>query len=246
MRKSYNIIYEDNDIVVLDKKGGVLTVPDRFDPTKKNLKSMMINRFGNIYVVHRLDFETSGVILFAKNEKSHQVLSEQFESRTVKKEYLALTKKPNVPKGNIDARIDEHPSKKGNYIISQTGKSALSEYEVIKAMGKYALLSIRIHTGRTHQIRVHLKHSGAPLITDNKYGLYSAFYLSQLKKIKLGKYQTEKPLLERSSLHSSQLTITHPSLGREMTFNAPLHKDMKAVIYQLEKIQSYSNNFKPK
>ncbi len=235
MRKSYKIIHEDDDLVVLDKSGHVLTIEDRYDPVKKNLKSMMINRFGKIYVVHRLDYETSGVILFARNEKSHKNLSQQFEDRKVKKTYLALTKNPDESTGVISAPISTHPVKHGIYIPDEHGKQARTEYETLKTFHNYALVKLTPITGRTHQIRVHLKSMGAPLLTDKKYGMSDAFYLSQIKKVRMGRDQTERPLINRSSLHAYLLEFTHPSENRALSFIAPLHKDMKAVVYQFEK-----------
>ena len=235
MRKSYKIIFEDEDLVVLDKSGHVLTIEDRYDPIKKNLKSMMVNRFGNIYVVHRLDYETSGIILFAKNENSHKILSKQFEERKVIKTYLALTKKPDKKEGIITTSISAHPMKHGIYIPDENGKSAKTEFQVIKEFQKYALVKLNPFTGRTHQIRVHLKSIGAPLLTDKKYGLFDVFYLSQIKKVRLSRDQTEQPLIRRSSLHAYQLEFQHPMQDRPMKFTSSLHKDMKAVCYQLEK-----------
>ncbi len=235
MKKSYNIIYEDEDIVVLDKSAHVLSIEDRYDPTRKNLRTMLTNRFEKIFVVHRLDMETSGVMVFAKNEIAHAHLSEQFQNRQVQKKYSAICKCPRESKGVIDISIGAHHSKKGIYTAAKDGKQALTEYEIIKSLGAYALVSLNIKTGRTHQIRVHMKHIGAPLLTDKKYGLHESFFLSQIKKIRLKKDDDERPLLSRTALHSSTLSFSHPTSTESLTFSAPLHKDMKAVIFQLEK-----------
>ena len=161
MRKSYEIIYTDDDIVVLNKAGHVLTIEDRFDPTRKNLRSMLINRFGTIYVVHRLDLETSGVIVFAKNELAHKHLQHQFEARSVNKIYQAISRMPKKENGVIQDQIIESNSKKGSYKTGSGGKSAQTEYKVLQKYGPYALLELKILTGRTHQIRVHLQSIGA-------------------------------------------------------------------------------------
>ncbi len=237
MRKPYAVIHEDDHIVVVDKKAHTLSVPDRFDPTKPNLRDLLISRYGQIYVVHRLDMETSGVMVFAKDEESHAHLSDQFENRKVVKTYLALCQHPVENSGTIHTHIAESKSKKGMYIASLKGKEALTDYKVIKSLDRYALVALRIHTGRTHQIRVHMKHIGAPLITDSKYGLSATFYLSQIKKLKFNRDQEERPLMSRSSLHSHQLTIIHPKTEVKASFESPLHKDMKAVVFQLEKLK---------
>ncbi len=237
MRKPYAVIYEDDQIVVVDKKAHTLSVPDRFDASKPNLRDLLSSRYGQIYVVHRLDMETSGIMVFAKDDVSHAHLSEQFENRKVIKTYLALCQHPAERSGTIHTHIAESKSKKGMYIAALKGKEALTDYKVVKSLDRYALVSLRIHTGRTHQIRVHMKHIGAPLITDSKYGLSPNFFLSQIKKLKFNRNKEERPLMSRSSLHSHQLTITHPKTGVESTWEAPLHKDMKAVVFQLEKLK---------
>lgn len=234
--KGFTIIYEDNDIVVVDKKAHVLTIQDRYDATKPNLRAILTKKYGSIFVVHRLDLETSGLLIFAKNEESHAHLSAQFQERKVEKIYLALCQRPFQESGKIEAPITEHKTRKGQYIASLKGKEASTEYKVLKELNQFALVELQIHTGRTHQIRVHLKHIGAALMVDSKYGLFSEFKLSQIKKIKFRRDQEERPLLSRSALHSARLTITHPKSTERMTFEAPLHKDMKAVVFQLEKV----------
>lgn len=235
MKKSYELIYDDEDIIVLNKSGHVLTIPDRFDASRKNLKSMMDNRFGRSFVVHRLDYETSGIIIFARTEVALKSLSEQFEHRRVKKEYHAICLAPIENEGVIEFALKESRSKRGKYVIGKNGKSSKTSFEVMKRFGKYAYVRLIPYTGRTHQIRVHLKHYGAPLITDSKYGLNSSFYLSEIKRIRLKSNEAERPLLSRCSLHAFQLEFTHPRTGITNTYKAPLHKDMKAVLNQMEK-----------
>ena len=156
MRKPYAIVHEDEHIIVVDKKAHTLSVPDRFDSSKPNLRDLLTARFGQIYVVHRLDMETSGIMVFAKDEESHAHLSDQFENRKVVKTYLALCQHPVENSGTIHTHIAESKSKKGMYIAALKGKEALTDYKVVKSLDRYALVSLRIHTGRTHQIRVHI------------------------------------------------------------------------------------------
>lgn len=228
-------MYEDESIVVLDKSAKVLTIEDRFDPIRPNLRAMLRRRYGEIFVVHRLDMETSGVLVFAKTVAAHSHLSMQFQNNEVGKLYHALCLAPSEDQGIIDIGLAEHKSAKGKYITSEKGKKALSKFKVLKRIHRYALVEITIQTGRTHQIRVHMKHIGAPLLTDRKYGLAEAFYLSEIKKFRLGKDQKENALISRTSLHSYQLEFTHPDTLKRIAFRAEYHKDMKAVIYQLEK-----------
>lgn len=234
MKKYFNILHEDEAIIVIDKKAHVLSIPDRFDPTLPNLKDVLSAR-RELYVVHRLDKETSGVIVFTKTAEAHAHLSEQWQNGVVEKKYLAITLNPDEPQGVIEASIAADHKKQNTYTTSVNGKSSKTSYKVIATYDRYALVELLLHTGRTHQIRVHMKHLGAPLIVDDKYGLRNAFYLSSIKKMKIPRGKKENPLLSRSSLHASQIKFNHPITEDPVTYEAPLHKDMKAVIYQLKK-----------
>ena len=236
MKKFYRIIEEDESIVLLHKEANVLSVEDRFDPSKPNMRQLLIRKYGAIFPVHRLDQGTSGLMIFAKTAEAHSAISEQFQNHQVRKCYHALCLAPQEDQGTIHIGIKEHQSKKGRYITSQEGKDATSHYKVLQRYGQYALIEVEIETGRTHQIRVHLKHIGAPLMTDSKYGLQDEFYLSDIKRINLGRDQIEKPLLSRTSLHAFSLQFTHPVSKRSVQYKTPYPKDFKAVIYQLSKV----------
>jgi RluA family pseudouridine synthase len=231
-----DIIYEDEHIIAINKPAHLLSIPDRYNSTKENLKNTLKERFGEIYVVHRLDKETSGIIVFAKTEESHKYLNEQFQEGTAKKIYLAICLHPQESEGTIDNYIAESPHARGTYIVAKKGKRALTEYKVIESFQKYALIELKIATGRTHQIRVHMKHIGAPMLTDSKYGLAPQFMLSEIKRFRKKRDVEERPLMSRTSLHSASLEINHPATGKLMRFLAPLPKDMTATISQLRKI----------
>jgi len=231
-----NILKEDNDYVFINKVSGLLSVPDRFDADIPNLKAMLREHYGEIYVVHRLDRDTSGVIVFAKNEIAHKALSEHWQENKVTKNYIAIT--ANIPPsdlGIIEAPIAEIQSKKGNYAVSNLGKAAVTHYEIKETFGEYALLDIRLETGRTHQIRVHLAYIGCPLVVDPAYGYQDAFYLSSIKKkkINLKKGMVERPLVSRTPLHACHLSFSLS--GKDYSVEAPIPKDIKALRYQLEK-----------
>lgn len=235
MRKA-KIIFEDDDILVLNKPSNLLVIPDRFDLSKPNIRALFSKKYDQFFIVHRLDFGTSGVMVFAKNEVAHAHLSDQFNQRGVDKIYLTLARTPAKSEGRIEERLQENEKKKGTYITGKKGKEAITEYKVLESYQGISLIEVKILTGRTHQIRVHLKHIGAPLLTDNKYGVAEAFFLSKIKKIRHKKYDEEKPLIDRTSLHAYRLSFNHPSTQERLTFEAPLHKDMKAVLYQLKKL----------
>lgn len=235
MKKQLDIIFEDEHLIAINKNSGMLSIPDRFDPEKKNLKSILEKIYGEIFVVHRLDIETSGIILFAKTAEAHAGISLLLENRNIEKNYLALCIKPQEASGTIDEPIAESMKFRGLYKVHQRGKQAITEYTTVNTWQKYALLSLQLITGRTHQIRVHLRHIGAPLLADEKYGIAEFFYLSQIKKLFLNRNQEERPLLKRSSLHAQSLKFNHPITGDALKLEAPLPKDMRATINQLDK-----------
>ncbi len=233
-----NILLEDDQFVFINKEPGLLSIPDRFDSEKVNLKSMLRQQFGDIYTVHRLDLDTSGVIVFAKNAKAHADLSSLWQENKVHKKYVAITS--NIPlsvSGTIDAPLREHKTKRGTYTVSDLGKESKTDYEVVQSWNSsYALLELVLHSGRTHQIRVHLAYIGCPLMVDPTYGYQSKFFLSSIKKkkVNLGKGMTERPLLKRTPLHASLLKFKLPK-GKSYEVKSELPKDIKAIKYQLDK-----------
>lgn len=239
MKSKLEIVYEDEALLIANKPAELLTIPDRFDATKPNLVGLLSTYYSDkIWVVHRLDRETSGIICFAKTEEAHKNLSQQFFNRTVDKIYLALVDgKPGTETGTIDAPIGPHPTLPGKMTVIRTGKAALTDYKILDVFKAFSLVEAHIHTGRTHQVRVHFKHIGHPLAVDPLYGKRAAFFLSEVKnrKYQLGKEQEERPLMSRTSLHAYQLTLDHPLTAEQMTFSAPLPKDFQAVLNQLEK-----------
>lgn len=234
------IIVENENWIALNKPSGLLSIPDR-EGKEISLKQLLKDKYGNIFTVHRLDKDTSGLIIFAKNEVSHKQLSLQFEGRLTKKTYLGLvTGSPMEKKGSIDAPMGEHPAKNGTMIIHRKGKDALTDYEVLEDFGVYAWLQFQIHTGRTHQIRVHAKEMGNPIVCDPLYGDGKPVLLSSLKhkKFKLSKNELEeRPLLNRLALHAYQLTFTDIT-GEKIELEAPLPKELKALLQQLKKWKS--------
>ena len=230
-----DIIFEDDDMIVLNKPAGVLSIPDRFGVTP-SLKSMLIEKFGNIFTVHRLDQFTSGLIIFAKNEIAHKTLSALFEGRDIEKKYLGLVIGTPPSEGSIDVPIMEHAVKKGMMITHAKGKAALTTYNVVKFYKRFAWVSFHIHTGRTHQIRVHAKHIGHPMVADELYGTGEKLLLSSIKKknFKLAKEaEEERPLLARQALHAFSVAFDYK--GKRLHLEAPLPKDLSACLKQLDK-----------
>jgi len=231
-----SIIAETENWVAVNKPSGLLSIPDRMGKDI-SLKVILKEAYGDIFTVHRIDKDTSGLIIFAKNEAAHKHLSKQFEDRHTKKIYQGLViGSPAVPEGSMDASIMEHPALNGTMIIHRKGKEALTDYKVLEDFGIYSFLEFRIHTGRTHQIRVHMKDMGHPIVCDPLYGDGKPLLLSSIKsKFKLSKEQLEeRPIMGRLALHAFQLSFT--DLDENIVeLEAPLHKDMRATLQQLSK-----------
>jgi 23S rRNA pseudouridine955/2504/2580 synthase/23S rRNA pseudouridine1911/1915/1917 synthase len=230
------IIFESHDFVALNKPPGLLSIPDR-KGTEISLKVLLKEKYGNIFTVHRLDKETSGLIVFAKNEIAHKHLSLQFENRQTKKIYQGLVIGSLMEKkGSIAYPLTEHPALNGTMIVHRKGKESLTNYEVLEDFSIYSWVQFQIHTGRTHQIRVHMKETGHPVVCDVLYGDGKPVLVSSLKsKFKLSKdAEEEKPILGRLALHAFQLTFKDVE-GKLIELEAPLPKDMRATLQQLSK-----------
>jgi 23S rRNA pseudouridine1911/1915/1917 synthase len=230
------VVLENDNFVALNKPAGLLSIPDRTQ-SEPSLKDMLLNKYGTIFTVHRLDKDTSGMIVFAKNETTHKFLSQAFEERRVEKYYQGIVHgSPAEKKGTIDAPISEHLIQKGLMVIHSNGKPSVTDYEVIEDYKSYSLLQFQLHTGRTHQIRVHCKNIGHPLACDDLYGDGKPVLLSSLKKkYKLSKHdEEERPMLNRLALHSYCLKFTDAE-GKAFNLIAELPKDMRALLQQLKK-----------
>ena len=230
------IIFENEYFIALNKPAGMLSIPDRMQ-SETSLKDRLIEKYGSIFTIHRLDKETSGIILFAKDEVTHKFFSKQFEERSIEKYYLGLVHGvPAHKNGSIDAAIMEHPVFKGQMVINKKGRPSLTTYEVVENFGKYSLVRFQLHTGRTHQVRVHAKNIGHPIVCDPLYGDGRPVLLSEIKKkFKLSKHdEEERPMLGRVALHSYQLKF-HDAQGNYRELVAEMPKDIRALLQQIKK-----------
>ena len=235
-KNNFSIVFENNDFVAINKPTGLLTIPDR-EQTEKSLKEYLKEKYGDIFTVHRLDKDTSGLVIFAKNETAHKYFSKLFEDRKVEKYYLGIVLgSPENKTGSIDAPITEHLLHKGTMTIHRNGKPSLTTYEVMEANKNYSLVSFQLHTGRTHQIRVHAKHIGHPLACDPIYGDGKPVLLSSIKKkFKLSKHDDEeRPMIGRLALHSYKLMFDDMS-GKRVELLAEIPKEFRALMQQLKK-----------
>jgi 23S rRNA pseudouridine955/2504/2580 synthase/23S rRNA pseudouridine1911/1915/1917 synthase len=231
-------LYEDEDYIVVNKPAKLLSIADRFNASLPSVRSVLQAELkGPVFVVHRIDRETSGVIAFAKNEEAHRHLSMLFERHDVGKFYAGLVLgTPSPEAGRIEAPIAEHPAIAGKMITASKGKASVTDYRVVESWPLYALMQWQIHTGRTHQIRVHMSSIGHPIVCDELYGDGKPFLLSSIKrKFKLSKNEEEeRPLLNRLALHAYRLTFVTAE-GKEVIAEAPLPKDIAACVSQLRK-----------
>ena len=236
VKAALEIIAENDHFIVINKPPGLLSIPDR-EGKEVSLKEILQQKYGQIFTVHRLDRETSGIIVFAKDPETHKFLSQAFEERTVEKYYQGIVNGTLAEKQKtIEAPIAENTVKRGVMIIHQRGKLAITDYEVLEDFGKFSLLQFRIHTGRTHQIRVHMQYVGHPLVCDELYGDGLPIKLSSFKRnYKLSKsVEEERPILARIGLHAQRLRFTDME-GNEYDFQAEMPKDMRALLQQLRK-----------
>jgi len=226
-----HIIYEDNDYFVLNKPPFISTLADRSG--ESNLLELSRMYHTGAQVCHRLDKETSGVLVFSRHNEAYKHLNLQFEHREVEKTYHALADGVhNFVNKEVKAAI--HKLSDGSVRIQKEGKQALTLFTSIKAYRMHTLIECKPVTGRMHQIRIHLAHIGAPISGDTMYG-GKPFYLSAIKKgFKLKKWAEEEPLLKRFALHAFKLRFKLMD-GAEITVEAPYAADFGALINQLEK-----------
>ncbi|HAV22202.1 MAG: hypothetical protein A2X67_00810 [Ignavibacteria bacterium GWA2_55_11] len=231
------VLIEDGHILALNKPSGLLVLPDRYDEAKANLIGLLTSAEPEMYVVHRLDRETSGVIVLAKTKDAHASLNAQFEARSTSKVYHAVCKgEAEADEGIIDMPLSEHSHVRGKMRPDmKNGKDSITSYRVLERFDGFVSVEARPKTGRTHQIRVHLAQSGMPIVGDGMYGDGVPFKLSAIKRGYKEGEEPEKPLLERTALHAYLLTFRHPASGEEMTLEAPLPKDMRSVMQALRK-----------
>lgn len=221
-----DIIYEDDDVVVLNKARGMVVHPAPGNYTGTLVNALLyhcsnlsgINSAIRPGIVHRLDKDTSGIMIVAKNDAAHISLSQQIQSKTAVRTYLAVVRgNIKTDSGTIETQIArDKTDRKKMAVVKDGGRDAITDYEVLERFGKYTLVRCKLRTGRTHQIRVHMEYLGYPLVGDPKYSPM---------KTPFG--------IKGQALHSHTLEFTHPRTGERMKFEAPLPEDMHKIITRL-------------
>ncbi|WP_349251876.1 23S rRNA pseudouridine(1911/1915/1917) synthase RluD [Azoarcus sp. L1K30] len=220
-----NIVFEDADVLVVNKPAGLVVHPGSGNWSGTLLNALLhhapalegVPRAG---IVHRLDKDTSGLLVVAKTLAAQTDLIRQLQARTVKRHYLALVHGVVAAAGEVDAPIGRHPSQRTKMAVVGNGRPALTRYVVRERLAKTSLLECRLETGRTHQIRVHMAHIGHPLVGDPVYGLKRA----------------GDPIVDafsRQALHAFRLGLVHPSSGLELEWFAPIAEDILSLVEQL-------------
>jgi 23S rRNA pseudouridine1911/1915/1917 synthase len=230
------VIFADEHILIADKPSGLTVIPERFNTARPCLQSILEQKHGKLWVVHRIDRETTGLVCFARTEEAHRNLSKQFEAREVRKFYKAIVSgRLEGAEGEIDSPIMERPNKLGTMMVHPKGREALTLFSVAEQFRSCALLQVEIRTGRTHQIRVHFAAVGHPLLVDSIYSKNEAFYLSSIKKSYKQSDPEEKPIISRLTLHAAVLELHHPATAAQMKFSSPLPHDLEALLKVLRK-----------
>ena len=233
-----DIVFEDDDIIVINKPYGLVTHPGSGNWTGTLANALLyydssLSRLDRAGIVHRLDKNTSGLMVVSKNEKSQKFLVEQLQMHAVEREYSAIVYGHMISGGSIDEPLGRDPKDRVKQSVLSNGKDALTHFRVIDRFKSHTHVKAILETGRTHQIRVHLSHIGHPLIGDPVYGGRVRFpkKASQELKIVLSNFH-------RHALHSKKLSLSHPVTGKLMSWKAELPDDMKELVNTLRKFDS--------
>jgi len=224
------ILYEDDDLVVVDKPANISTLDDRNDPI--NMLKLARCYLDDPQICHRLDKETSGALVIAKNSETYRHMALQFEQRKVEKIYHAVVEGRH---DFMDMEVNEPilVANKGRVKIHGKGKPSITIVKTITKFKRHTLVECRPLTGRTHQIRIHLSYLQAPITGDNRYG-GSSLYLSSIKRdYQQKKYHTESPLIKRMALHAAKIKFQSLS-DQNVEIEAPYPKDIKVILMQLD------------
>ncbi len=238
---SLNVIYEDEHILVINKPAGLVV-----HPGAGNIENTLLNgllayhkeaeNLPRAGIVHRLDKDTSGIMVVAKSLAAYHKLVQQLQERTIKREYIALVYGHLISGGHIVTEFGRHPKNRLKMAVVSSGKEAITHYAISKQYQYFTLLNVQLETGRTHQIRVHMAHLGHPLIGDPLYG----------QRLKLPPKHTEElknylRAFKRQALHAYRLTLLHPIDNQSLTWVAPIPDDLDSLI---KAIEAYGDNSK--
>ena len=228
------IVFEDKDLIIINKPVGLVVHPGSGNTTG-TLVNALLNHDSSLGflpragIVHRLDKDTSGLMVISKNESAYLDLVQQLKERTVKRTYLALVVGAPVVSKTINEPIGRHPKIRTKQAVLQSGKEAITRFTILEKYEGYSLLKVNLDTGRTHQIRVHLSHIGYPIVGDPLYGNRNKFSSGTNEELK-----SIISSFKRQALHAQALDLVHPSSGKLISFNAEIPEDMETLINQIK------------
>ena len=229
-----DVAYEDDDLLVINKPAGLVVHPGPGNREGTLLNALLhhapiLRSLARAGIVHRLDKDTSGLLVVAKSELARRQLIEQLRTRSLRREYLAIVSGVMITGGDIDAPIGRHPRQRTRMAVNLRGKSAVSRYRVKARYRVHTLVDVHLQSGRTHQIRVHLAHIGYPIVGDRLYG-------GRLRMPPDCSEDLREVLraFRRQALHAVGLGLTHPVQGAHMSWTAPLPDDMRQLVDALQ------------
>jgi RluA family pseudouridine synthase len=236
--RGIEVLYEDGALIAINKPPGISTVHDGNRPGEPDIRAVLEPYVGPLWAVHRLDRDTSGALVLARDEDTHRALSQQFEERDVAKTYHALVVGvTDWRTRTVDAPLRANADRQHRTVVDHTaGKPATTQFRVLQTIRKFTLLEAQPETGRMHQIRVHAAFLALPIACDKLYGDGAPILLSQFKRRYRAGAHEERPLIERLALHAFQLEITHPTTHERLVLEAPYPKDLRATVTQLGKL----------
>ena len=243
-----DIVYEDADVIVLNKAAGMVVHPAVGNPSGTLVNALLhhcgdtlsgINGVRRPGIVHRLDKDTTGLMIVAKNDTSHHKLTEQLQDRSLSRVYLCVVSGvPKIPKGTVETQIGRHPRNRLKMaVLPHGGREAITHYEVVENYhDTLALVECRLATGRTHQIRVHMEHLDYPLVGDPLYGAQPTMVKPKLKKGGFSPETIDAVLgFPRQALHAAKIAFIHPATDETMEFSSEFPVDLSLLINEIEK-----------